>query len=90
VDGSGAETSRLKKFEIPYGRSECRLSTANDHWVEKYVTFVDEIGFERKSRQLGASDEDVMLRFALELTSRLGIELSLDTLDACRSASQRS
>src|SRR5258707_5163624 len=91
VDCSGAETSRLKEFEIPsYGGSECRLSAADDHRVEKQVTFVDEIGFERKSCQLGAANEDVVLRFALELPSRLGIELPLDTRDACRSACQRS
>jgi hypothetical protein len=84
VDCSGAETSRLKEFEIPsYGGSECRLSAADDHRVEKQVTFVDEIGFERKSCQLGAANEDVVLRFALELPSRLGIELPLDTRDAC-------
>src|SRR5919197_1386815 len=91
VDCSGAETSHLKEFEIPsYGGSECRLSAADDHRVEKQVTFVDEIGFERKSRQLGAADEDVVLRFALQLPSRLGIELPLDTRDACRSPCQRS
>src|SRR5437867_2124925 len=91
VDCSGAETSRLKEFEIPsYGGSECRLSAADDHRVEKQVTFVDEIGFKRKSCQLGAANEDVVLRFALELPSRLGIELPLDTRDACPSACQRS
>ena len=91
VDGSGAETSRLKEFEIPSsGGSECRLSAADDHRVEEQVTFVDEIGFERKSCQLGAANEDVVLRFALQLPSRLGIELPLDTRDACRSACQRS
>jgi hypothetical protein len=44
VDCSGAETSRVKQFEIPsYGGSECRLSAADDHRMEKQVTFVDEI-----------------------------------------------
>ena len=43
-----------------------------------------------QSCQLGAANEDVVLRFALELPSRLGIEFPLDTCDACRSAWQRS
>ena len=42
------------------------------------------------SFKLGAANEDVVLRFALELPSRLGIELPLDTRDACRGAGQRS
>src|SRR4029077_1260674 len=89
VDCSGAETSHLKEFEIP-SYSECRLSAADDHRVEKQVTFVDEIGFERKSCQLGAANEDVVRRFALEFPSCLGIALPRDTRDACRSACQRS
>ena len=58
--------------------------------MEKQVTFVNEIGFERKSCQLGTANEDVVLRFALELPSRLRIELSLDTRGACRSICKRS
>ena len=58
--------------------------------MEKQVTFVDEIGFERKCCQFGAANEDVVRRFALEFPSCLGIELPLDTRDACRSACQRS
>src|SRR5436309_11962414 len=91
VDCSGAETSRLKEFEIPsYGGSECRLPAADDHRVEKQVTFVDEIRFERKSCQLGAANEDVVLRFALELPSRLGIQLPPDPRAACLSARHRA
>ena len=91
MDCSGAETSRVKQFEIlSYGGSECRLSAADDHRMEKQVTFVDEIGFERKCCQFGAANEDVVRRFALEFPSCLGIELPLDTRDACRSACQRS
>ncbi|HWK09193.1 MAG TPA: hypothetical protein VNR64_04035, partial [Vicinamibacterales bacterium] len=62
MDCSGVERSRFKQFEIPsYTGSECGLSAAEDHRVDKQVTFVDEIGFERKSCQLGAAYEDVVL-----------------------------
>ena len=44
-----------------------RLSAANDHRVEKQMTFVDEIGFERKPRKLCAANADVVLRFRLSL-----------------------
>ncbi len=48
LDYSGVETTRFYEFEIPsYGGTECRLSTADDHRVEKQVTFVDEIGLDR-------------------------------------------
>jgi hypothetical protein len=91
VDGTGGERSRLNEFEMPsYGGSECRLAAAEDHRVDKQVTFVDEIGFDREPCHLGAANEDVMLRFALELPNRRGIELVLDTPDACRSACHRS
>ena len=43
------------RFEmLSYGGSECRLSAADDHRMEKQVTFVDEIGFERKCCRFGA------------------------------------
>ena len=59
MDYSGAETARLKEFEIPsYGGSECRPSAADDHRVEKPVPLVNEIGFERKPRKLGAANVD--------------------------------
>jgi hypothetical protein len=91
VDYSGAETSRLEEFEIPsQAGSECRLSAADDHRVEKQVTFINQIGFERKSRQLGSANEDIVLRLPLELPSRLGVEVPLDMRRACRSACQRS
>src|SRR3954466_6386539 len=91
VDCSGAETSRVKQFEtLSYGGSECRLSAADDHRMEKQVTFVDEMGLQRKCRQFGAANEDVGRRFALESPSCLGIELPLDARSACRSACQRS
>jgi len=35
------------------GGSECRFSASDDHGVEKQVTFVHEIGFERHARKLG-------------------------------------
>jgi hypothetical protein len=36
VDDSGAETARLKEFEIRLnGGPECRLPAADDHRVEK-------------------------------------------------------
>jgi hypothetical protein len=38
-----------------------RLSAAEDHRVDKQVTFVDEIGFEREPRKLGATNDDVVL-----------------------------
>ena len=53
------------------------------------MTFVDEIGFKRKSRQFGAANEDVVLRFPLERPSRPGVEVPLDTRGVCRSACQR-
>src|SRR5262245_49100506 len=63
MDCSCAETSRVKQFEIlSYPGSECRLSAADDHRMEKQVTFVDEIGFERKCCQFGAANEDVVRR----------------------------
>jgi len=58
--------------------------------MEKQVTFVDAIGFERECCQLGAANEDVVGRFALEFASCLGIELPLDARDAYWSACQRS
>jgi hypothetical protein len=88
VDYSGAETARLKGFEK--GGSECRLSAADDHRVEKQVTFVDEIGFERNPRKLGAANVDVVLRFPLELPNSREVEVPLDTRVACRRACQRS
>ena len=91
VNNSGAETARLQEFEIPSeGGSVCRLSAADDHRVEKQVTFVDEIGFERKPRKLGAANADVLLRFPLELPNSLEVEFPLDTRVACCSPSQRS
>ena len=67
MDYAGVETARLEEFEIPsQAGSECRLSAADDHRVDKQVTFVDEIGFERKPRKLGAANADVVLRFPLE------------------------
>ncbi len=54
------------------------------------MTFVDEIGLERKPRKLGAANVDVVLRFPLELTNSLEVEVPLDTRVACRSACQRS
>jgi hypothetical protein len=65
-------------------------SAADDHRVEKQVTFVDEIGFERKPRKLGAANADVVLRFPLELPNSLEAEVPLDMRIACRSATQRS
>ena len=62
VDDSGAEAARREEFEIPsQGGRECRLSAADEHRVEKQVTFVDEAGFERESRKLGAANADVVL-----------------------------
>ena len=59
VDNSGAETARLEEFETSsYAGAERRLSAADDHRMEKQVTFVDEIGFERKCCQFGAANED--------------------------------
>jgi hypothetical protein len=54
------------------------------------VTFVDEIGFERKPRKLGAADADVVLRFPLELSNRLEVEVPLNARVAGRSTGQRS
>ena len=73
-----------------YGGPECRLSAADDHRVEKQVTFVDEIGFERKPRKLGAADADVVLRFVLELPNSREVEVPLDIRVACSKACQRS
>jgi hypothetical protein len=79
VDCSAVEASRVKQFEIlSDGGSECRLSAADDHRMDKQVTFVDEIGFERKRCQFGAANEDVVRRFALECPDCLGIELALE------------
>jgi hypothetical protein len=50
------------------------------------VTFVDEIGFERKPPKLGATNVDVALRFPLELPNSLEVEVPLDARVACRSA----
>ena len=45
VDRSGAETSGVKQFEsLSHVGSECRLSAADDHRMQKQVAFVDEIG----------------------------------------------
>lgn len=91
VDYSGAETARLKEFEITFqGGPECRLSAADDYRVEKQVTFVDEIGFERNRRKLGASNVDVVLGFPLELPNCLRVEIPFDTSVAGRSGCQRS
>jgi hypothetical protein len=91
VDYSGAETARLKEFEIPpQGGSECRLSPADDNRVEKQVTFVDEIGRERKPRKFGAANVDVVFGFPLELSNGLEVEVPLDTCVASRRACQRS
>ena len=54
------------------------------------MTLVDEIGFERKPRKLGAADADFVLRFPLELPNSLEVEVPLDMRVACRSACQRS
>ena len=54
MDCSGAETARVKQFEIlSHGGAECRLSTAYYHRMEKQVTFLDEIGFECECCQFG-------------------------------------
>jgi hypothetical protein len=50
------------------------------------VTFVDEICFERKPRKLGPANDDVVLRFPLELPNSLEVEVPLDTRVACRKA----
>jgi hypothetical protein len=42
-----------------------RPTAADDHRVEKQLTFVDEIGFERKPRKLAAANADVVLRFTM-------------------------
>lgn len=39
------------------------------------MTFVDEIGFERDPRKLGAADADVLLRSPLELPDSLEAEV---------------
>ena len=54
------------------------------------MTFVDEIGFERKSRKLGAANDHVVLRFPLELPNSFDVEVPLDTRVARRSVCQRS
>jgi hypothetical protein len=54
------------------------------------MTFVDEIGFERKPRRLGAANVDVVRRFPLELPNSLEVEVPLDARVAYRSACQRS
>src|ERR1051326_9423859 len=80
VDDSGAETASLEEFEIQsQGGSECRFSAADDHRVEKQVTFIDEIGFERKPRELGAANDDVVRRLPLERPNSLDVEVPLDT-----------
>ena len=43
------------------------------------MTFVDEIGFERNPRQLGASDVDIALRFPLELPNSRNVEVPVET-----------
>ncbi len=91
MDYSGTEATSLKEFEIPsMGGSEGRLSAAYDYRVENQVTFVDEIGVERKPGQLGTADADVVLRLSLELPNSLELEVPFDTRVACGSARQRS
>ena len=48
------------------------------------MTFVDEIGFDRKCRKLRAANVDVVLRFLLQLPNDLHVEVPLDTRVACR------
>jgi hypothetical protein len=57
--------------------------------VEKQVAFVDEIGLERESRKLGATDEDVALRFPLEGPNGVGVEMLLESRVVRRSACRR-
>ena len=73
----------------PRPRISSSLTSTDDHRVEKQVTFVDEIGFERKPRKLGAANADVVLRFPLELSNSLEVEVPLDMRVACRSARDR-
>ena len=54
------------------------------------MTFVDEIGFERKPRKLGSANVEVVLRFPFELPNSLEAEVLLDARVACGSARQRS
>ena len=46
------------------------------------MTFVDEAGFERKPRKLGAANSDVVLRFPLERPNS-EVEVPFDTRVAC-------
>ena len=85
VNYSRVETLRFKEFEIrSQATSKCPLSASDDHGVEEHVTFVDEIGFERKPRKLGAANVDVMRRLPLELPNSLKIKAPLEARVACR------
>lgn len=69
--------SRSSRFRRKVG-SECRLSAAADYRVEKQMTFVDEIGLERKPRKLRAANADVVSRFLLEPPNSFKVEALLD------------
>ena len=91
LNHAGAEPTRLEELEIvSYAGSERRLSAAEDHWTDKQVTFVKQIGFEREPRKLGAADIHIMRRVPLELSNSLDVKVPLDTRIACASACQRS
>src|SRR3954469_8153641 len=91
MDHSGAEAARLHEFEFAsYVGPECPLSAADDHRVEKQLTFVDEIGCERNARKFGAPNADVALRLPLELPDRLRFEIPLHMRVAVESAGQRA
>lgn len=91
VDYSSAKTARLDELEIvSFATWECRLSAAEDHWTDKQVTFVKQIGFEREPRKLGAADIHVVRGFPLEFPNKVDVKVPLNTRVACGSVCQSS
>jgi hypothetical protein len=41
------------------------------------MTFVNQIGFERNARELGAANVNVVRRFTFEFANSLGVEVAL-------------
>ena len=54
------------------------------------MTLVDEIGFEREPRKLGAANADVTLGFLLEFPNAFDVEIPFETRVGRRRARQRS
>src|ERR671910_2172880 len=86
VDHAVAETALVQQLQLQADTVGEGLLAASDHdGCDEQLAFVDQPGLERVAGEIRTAHRQVTFRRRLQLTNRLGVEVSLDPGPACAS-----